>query len=462
MPDRFGINVDVLVDLGLTQNQAKIYLSAAKIGPTTISDIAEHSGVRREEIYRLLPDLEKIGLIERLMGKPMRIRTPDVKAAMSTLIRHERAKARERISDFVDKTVEIEEYLSKTGLDVSTDSEKDGDFALLEEPDSVRTRLHEMIKGAQERIDVIYSRHNLVWFLSTQSQLLVDAISKGLKIRLLSNPTSGKDRIPKIINRRFSDTSQIELKYMTGIFANYVSVDKKSAMVVTSTPNQPHAHNLYTTNQNLVLLVQRMFEESWSRSSHWKTVEGISISESFEGSPERVEVSQSILFTYTHENRKQSVISNFVNQSLTRGDFVLYVCSELQLEGVKSFLTKGGINVSEREHDGTLRIITADEFLTKGNKFSIEKAIDTWDEIYFLAHENDKGTTSVFDMQHFFDNKLTDTILDFERELHKMLDSRMRVICVYRNQSLLEMDDPIGFYSKIVVHHDKIFSEERE
>ena len=98
MPERYGINIELLTDLGLTQNEAKVYLTTAKIGPATISDVADHSGVRREEIYRLLPDLEKAGLIERMMGKPMRIRTPDVKSAMSTLIDHERAMAQQRIS----------------------------------------------------------------------------------------------------------------------------------------------------------------------------------------------------------------------------------------------------------------------------------------------------------------------------------------------------------------------------
>ncbi len=460
MPDRYGINVDVLTDLGLTQNQAKVYLSAAKIGPATISDVAEHSGVRREEIYRLLPDLEKIGLIERLMGKPMRVRTPDVKAAMSTLIRHERAKARERISDFVDKTMEIEEYLSKTGLDVTASSVKPDDFALLEEPESVRTRVHEMIKSAGEQIDVIYSRPDLVWFLSTQSQLILDAVSRGVKLRLLSNPTSGKDRIPKILERRFSDTSQIVLKYMTSIFANYVIVDRKSAIVVTSHANQPHAHNLYTTNENLVLLIHRIFEESWKLSSHWKTVEGISISESSLGSSEQIDVHQSILFTYNHESRKRGVISNFINQSLKRGDYVLYICSKSQIADVKEFLTEAGIAISDRERDETLRIISADDFLVEEGKFSIEKAIDKWDELYFLAHEKNKGTTSIFDMQFFFDGNMTDIILDFESELHKMLDSNMRMMCVYKKQALLEQDDPLGFYSRIVIQHDMIFSEE--
>ena len=273
MPERYGITIDILEDLGLTQNQAKVYLSTAKIGPATVSDIAKHSKVRREEIYRLLPDLERIGLIERLLGKPQRIRTPDVKAAMETLLQHERVRAQARIAEVTEKTDMIQEYLVKTGLDVEPQSDIDDDFALLEEKESIRTRVHEMIKKTESHIDVSYTRPNIVWFLSSQSQLLIEAIDRNVKIRLLSNPIKEKDRIPKIIERRFSETASVELKYITEVLINYLIIDNKEALIITSSKHQPNAHNLYTTNKNLVTLVQRAFEMSWSESANWKTAQ---------------------------------------------------------------------------------------------------------------------------------------------------------------------------------------------
>jgi sugar-specific transcriptional regulator TrmB len=461
MPERYGITVDVLTELGLTQNQAKVYLSVAKIGPATISDVADDSGVRREEVYRLLPDLEKIGLVERLMGKPMRIRSPDVESAMSSLIRRERNRARERISALTERTNVIEEYLSKTGLNVSPESSEQDDFALLEEKESVRTRLHEMIMEAKEKVDVIYSRENLVWFLSTQSQLLVNATSRGVKVRLLSNPTTGRDRIPKIITRRFSDSSAIELKYMTAIPTNYIAVDGKEAMIVTSPTHQPAAHNLYTTNASLLSLVHRVFELSWSQSSHWKTLEGIVISEMTPMESETLGRPRDALFIYTTEKHKESTVLNFIRQGLKQNSFVLYICPQSKSKKVNECLASSGSDMIARLSEDAIRIVPAGEFLFTEGKFNIDKAIDTWDEVYFHATDRGfEGLLAVIDMQVFFDKKMTDQIVTFEKELHKILDEHMSVMCVYNETSFLEAKDPIELFKSVVLLHHKLLSED--
>ena len=61
-------NTDLLLGLGLSLNQARVYLAILKLEKTTVGQVAKFSKVRREDVYRLLPSLEKMGLIERLTG----------------------------------------------------------------------------------------------------------------------------------------------------------------------------------------------------------------------------------------------------------------------------------------------------------------------------------------------------------------------------------------------------------
>ncbi len=61
-----GENMDLLLGLGLTVNQAKVYLAILKLEKSSVSQIAKLSKVRREDVYRILPSLEILGLIERL------------------------------------------------------------------------------------------------------------------------------------------------------------------------------------------------------------------------------------------------------------------------------------------------------------------------------------------------------------------------------------------------------------
>ena len=55
---------DLLMGLGLSPNQAKVYQSILKSGNSTVGDLAKSCGVRREDVYKVLPILEKMGLVE--------------------------------------------------------------------------------------------------------------------------------------------------------------------------------------------------------------------------------------------------------------------------------------------------------------------------------------------------------------------------------------------------------------
>src|SRR5674476_1088370 len=91
-------NTDLLLGLGLTLNQAKVYLAVLKLEKTTVGQVAKYSKVRREDVYRTLPSLEKMGLIERLLGKPTEIRATPISDALSLLVSEEKNKSDDRLT----------------------------------------------------------------------------------------------------------------------------------------------------------------------------------------------------------------------------------------------------------------------------------------------------------------------------------------------------------------------------
>ena len=83
--------------LGLTPNQAKVYQTILKLGSATFSQISKASSVRREDVYKVLPALEKMGLAEKLLGKPAIIRATPVAGALASLIFDEKVKSENEI-----------------------------------------------------------------------------------------------------------------------------------------------------------------------------------------------------------------------------------------------------------------------------------------------------------------------------------------------------------------------------
>src|SRR4030067_1135420 len=90
-------NTELLLGLGLSLNQARVYLAILKLEKTTVGQVAKFSKVRREDVYRILPTLEKMGLIEKLMGKPTEIRATPISDALTFLVAEEKSKSDERL-----------------------------------------------------------------------------------------------------------------------------------------------------------------------------------------------------------------------------------------------------------------------------------------------------------------------------------------------------------------------------
>ena len=100
-------NTDLLLGLGLTLNQAKVYLAILKLEKTTVGQVAKFSKVRREDVYRVLPVLEKMGLIERLLGKPTEVRATFISDAIALLVAEEKRKSDKRLLEMKSKVKEL-------------------------------------------------------------------------------------------------------------------------------------------------------------------------------------------------------------------------------------------------------------------------------------------------------------------------------------------------------------------
>jgi sugar-specific transcriptional regulator TrmB len=71
---------DVLSELGLTKNQIKIYLSLLKLGtPTKAIRIFQVSGVPRQDVYRVLLELQQLGIVEKIISRPSSLRLFNLK-----------------------------------------------------------------------------------------------------------------------------------------------------------------------------------------------------------------------------------------------------------------------------------------------------------------------------------------------------------------------------------------------
>ena len=112
----FETEVHMLRDFGLTRKQASVYLAAARLKPMTpIDQISKESRVAREDVYRAIAELERIGLIEKIPDVPAKIKSRSLDEGLLVLIARQKETAERKISYLLAKRDEI---LSNVAMDV--------------------------------------------------------------------------------------------------------------------------------------------------------------------------------------------------------------------------------------------------------------------------------------------------------------------------------------------------------
>ncbi len=92
--------VSKLAEFGFTINQAKVYLSVVQNGSITVGEISKISQLHRQDIYKIIPTLEKKGLITRTIDKPVLIGAIPIQKALGHLVATEKEKIRQKNFSF--------------------------------------------------------------------------------------------------------------------------------------------------------------------------------------------------------------------------------------------------------------------------------------------------------------------------------------------------------------------------
>jgi sugar-specific transcriptional regulator TrmB len=256
-------NTDLLLGLGLSLNQARVYLTILKLEKATVGQVAKFSKVRREDVYRLLPSLEKMGLIERLMGKPAEIRATPILDALSLLVAEEKSKFDERLTGMRSSVqrLSLKDWKQPLPEELSI-------YVLIAEKKAILAKTSELIRNSRKEVALIADKARLLPMLSQFSDECKQAIKKGAQIRLIFEGESPdvllKEKVQKLI-----DGSSVHIKFYHAPLNHFLMSDDKEALITASKESGlGESPSLWTNNSNLVGVLRTGFEFDWEKAEN--------------------------------------------------------------------------------------------------------------------------------------------------------------------------------------------------
>ena len=254
-------DLQLLVDLGLTQLQAKIYLSLVQYGNLKVKKISQISKISRPDVYRILSKLLELGLIEKEIVNPIQYRAIPMDAIINILLNRKKMKYEnlKSTSDLFLKEFNEKNYSNNKHCN-------DSNFVLIPPKETIIKKLKNSINQTQESIDIVTSSKRL----KNASYYLSDELQNAWKRQILGRAIIEKPEKEcfNILKKNWLPWAGIRtiLEVPPAIIALY---DKKEVFIfIKNDFDLKESPALWSNCPSIITLVEHYFELLWLTGSN--------------------------------------------------------------------------------------------------------------------------------------------------------------------------------------------------
>jgi sugar-specific transcriptional regulator TrmB len=250
--------VQTLTRLGLTISQAKVYFDLLRLEKATVNTISKHSKMARQQVYRVLAELQEKGLVEKIIEIPTEFKPIPIEDCMYILIER---KKNEVFKNQKEATVLLQRLIQKKTK--NTLQEDEAQLRLISERATV-LREKGRLKAVQRSIDEVTSWKNPHTTMFIDMDDLTEALQRGVKIRVIIDKPS-EEKLLTDITKQLKKHPTFKIRYLPNAPKALISVyDKKEAWICTCTqPVRKDCPSLWTNNPCLLAILQDYFEMLW-------------------------------------------------------------------------------------------------------------------------------------------------------------------------------------------------------
>jgi sugar-specific transcriptional regulator TrmB len=243
--------------LGLTELQAKTYLTLIRFERAEIKKISEVSKIARQDLYRIIPVLEELGLVDKIVATPSIYKAiPLSEGSMSLFQKRSDEHARLKNS--------LELLIAQSAENCTSDyEEKDIQFVITSE----RKRwVAKFEKAYSESLhtDIMVPGDGLNNFVFNFYECLSIALSKGAQIRVIAqnagiHPATA-EKLEKLQANPHFRLKYTELTFDFGVATFY----NREVNIALSNKEVP---SLWTNNRQILKIAQMIFESEWKANN---------------------------------------------------------------------------------------------------------------------------------------------------------------------------------------------------
>lgn len=241
-------------------------MALAKAGQATVGTVAKTAQLDRSEIYRGISELQKLGLVEKIISVPNIFKPTPTRVGLSILLDRRTIE----FAELKEKTVELMLKSENENLPIPQDEKFD--FTIIPQREVALRTWMKATANAEESLDYIIRWEGFIDGLVKRRDHLRKILSRGVRTRgIVSKPRTQKliSRTIAYLKREGSYDVKCIFKDPSAVFS---IIDGREVILnVVPAPLPYETHSLWSKNPSLAAIVQDYFEIVWRTANEYRT-----------------------------------------------------------------------------------------------------------------------------------------------------------------------------------------------
>ena len=254
--------IEVLVGLGLSLLEAKIYLALLKIEcrPATVKAVSNVAEVVRQDTYRVLSDLHKRGIVEKVLTTPVMYKCVPVESVISKLLKEK--------NEAYLNVKEKSEILLKNYQNIKAEDKVEENlyFSFTANTDLLIQKMKKESLNTKFEIEMIYPLEKMSVIAFHMLEDLKAALNRGVRVKLIMMAGVGVEFSKALRELRKTDAKyeNLQMRYLKKRHEVDLTIFDSNRCFIRITDLL--GDSLFSTNDNIVALASHYFNSVWEKA----------------------------------------------------------------------------------------------------------------------------------------------------------------------------------------------------
>ena len=222
--------ISELTSFGLTGNEAKVFIALIQFRKANAHEIAKLADISRQEVYRVLPNLEKSGIIKIIIANPTEYEVINPNEALSQLIQLQQQKLKNKIHELNEKKATVgNELKAVEGRSVGLEKSTPVKFMLISGRKTINEKIEDMLRNARSSVLWVAPKIEIKRAVANgRDKLLQNCMRRNVAVKIITE--IGEENLEEV-----EKLDKIcDLKHSEGVTSGAMIVDDKELIIASA------------------------------------------------------------------------------------------------------------------------------------------------------------------------------------------------------------------------------------